>query len=194
MSFQCLTCRGRGYIQRELGARGQPTMRPVSKARAWQRKVKLDLAPWVSHPGIAAARSECNIGSSEVFSVPIILYLPGLGVAQTILLPSLTVDWSLRLGCLHKGSSFPASCHRLHQLQSAAGQTSLWADTAASWQTRLWSRISSQHLDHGHPLRSAAPVWRRFLSCCRNRCVQKGAGLALVGDIPRLAYLALLQL
>lgn len=67
-------------------------MRPVSKERAWQRKVKLDLAPWVSRPGIAAARSECNTGSSEVFSVPIILYLPGLGVAQTILLPSLTVD------------------------------------------------------------------------------------------------------
>ena len=113
-------------------------VRPVSKERAWQRKVKLALAPWISRPGIAAARSECNTGSSEVFSVPIILYLPGLGVAQTILLPSLTVDWSLWLGCLHKGSSFPGSCHRLHQLQSAAGQTSLWADTAAFWQTRLW--------------------------------------------------------
>lgn len=130
MSFQCLTCRGRGYIQRELGARGQPTVRPVSKERAWQRKVKLDLAPWVSHPGIAAARSECNIGSSEVFSVPIILYLSGLGVAQTILLPSLTVDWSLRLGCLHKAVPFLApaigyTSYKVQLAKPACGQTQL---------------------------------------------------------------------
>lgn len=81
-------------LHRELGA----YMRPISKERNWGRKVKFDLMWWVSSPDMVKVRSECNIWSSEVFSVPITLYCLICSGSRNIKLFSFTAYWRIQFG------------------------------------------------------------------------------------------------